>query len=201
MVPQPQTAQTAPTRTRPNKREIILAAALELFVDRGFHGTAVPALAQRAGVGAGTIYRYFDNKESLVNELYRACKSDIAATVIGSISTDMPPREMFSSFWRATIQWAGDNPKAFAFLELHHHASYLDAESRAVEQRAYTLCGSLLALMKDRGAVKDIDAGILMTVVYGALIGFVRGAWEDRYPLDSEHIATAETCIWEAIRR
>lgn len=201
MVPQTQTAQPAPRPARANKRELILDAALELFVDRGFHGTAVPALAQKAGVGAGTIYRYFENKESLVNELYRQCKTGIASHVIGRISTDMAPREMFSQFWRSTIEWAADNPRAFAFLELHHHASYLDAESSAVEERAYTLCGSLLSLMKDRGAVKDIDPAVLMTVVYGALIGFIRGAWENRYALDDEHIGSAETCVWEAIRR
>jgi AcrR family transcriptional regulator len=201
IVPQAQTAQPAPRPARANKRELILDAALELFVDRGFHGTAVPALAQKAAVGAGTIYRYFENKEALVNELYRQCKTQIASAVIGAISLEMAPREMFSTFWRATIEWAGEHPRAFAFLELHHHASYLDPESRAVEERAYALCASLLGLMKDRKAVKDIDAAVLMTVVYGALIGFVRGAWEDRYPLDEEHIATAETCVWEAIRR
>lgn len=201
MLPAPQTSSSAAPRAPRSKREVILDAALELFVDRGFHGTAVPALAQKAGVGAGTIYRYFENKEALVNELYRVCKTAIASHVIGALSMDMAPREMFSRFWRSTIEWAAANPRAFAFLELHHHASYLDAESQAVEQRAYALCGSLLGLMKDRKAVKDIDAAVLMTVVYGALIGFVRGAWEDRYPLDEAHIDAAEICVWEAIRR
>src|ERR1035437_2808422 len=42
-----------------DKREAILGAALELFAERGFHGTAVPQIADKAGVGAGTIYRYF----------------------------------------------------------------------------------------------------------------------------------------------
>jgi len=46
---------------RGDKRETILAAALELFVERGFYGTAVPEIAERAGVGAGTIYRYFES--------------------------------------------------------------------------------------------------------------------------------------------
>src|SRR5690606_27876447 len=53
-----------------DKREAILHAALELFVERGFWGTAVPEIAEKAGVGAGTIYRYFESKEALVNALY-----------------------------------------------------------------------------------------------------------------------------------
>src|SRR5215510_1707077 len=57
-----------------DKREAIMNAALELFVERGFFGTIVPEIADRAGVGAGTIYRYFDSKEALVNAIYREPK-------------------------------------------------------------------------------------------------------------------------------
>jgi len=62
-----------------DKREAIMGAALDLFVERGFHGTAVPEIAQAAGVGAGTIYRYFEHKEALVNALYRPEKQAFAA--------------------------------------------------------------------------------------------------------------------------
>ena len=61
----------APATGKVDKREAILQAALELFVERGFYGTAVPEIADRASVGAGTIYRYFESKEALVNAIYR----------------------------------------------------------------------------------------------------------------------------------
>ncbi|MBA3542140.1 MAG: helix-turn-helix transcriptional regulator, partial [Deltaproteobacteria bacterium] len=37
-----------------DKRRIILDAALTVFAERGFHGTAVPEVAEAAGVGTGT---------------------------------------------------------------------------------------------------------------------------------------------------
>ncbi|HET6611323.1 MAG TPA: TetR/AcrR family transcriptional regulator [Kofleriaceae bacterium] len=187
--------------SRTSKRARILDAALDLFVEHGFHGTAVPALADRAGVGAGTIYRYFENKEALVNELYRACKAEVASHVTACMSLEVEPRELFARFWRTTVGYASAHPRAFAFLELHHHASYLDADSRAMEERVYTLSESFLGWMRERMAIKDLPPPIMMAVVYGALIGFVRGAWEGRYPLDETHIAAAELCAWEAIRR
>src|SRR5450432_993039 len=67
-----------------DKREAIMTAALELFVERGFFGTAVPEIADKAGVGAGTIYRYFPSKDALVNELYRQEKMRFGASVIDS---------------------------------------------------------------------------------------------------------------------
>jgi AcrR family transcriptional regulator len=54
-----------------DKREAILAAALELFAERGFHGTAVPLVADKAGVGAGTLYRHFPTREALILAVYQ----------------------------------------------------------------------------------------------------------------------------------
>ncbi|MDI5791109.1 helix-turn-helix domain containing protein [Bacillus licheniformis] len=41
------------------------------FADRGFDAATIPMIADKANVGAGTIYRYFDSKEALVNVLFQ----------------------------------------------------------------------------------------------------------------------------------
>lgn len=89
--PAPGRAAT-PASTRGDKREAILAAALGLFVERGFHGTAVPEVAARAGVGAGTIYRYFASKEALVNALYQREKGLLAAIMLKDFPADVGAR-------------------------------------------------------------------------------------------------------------
>ena len=43
----------------------LMAAALELFVEKGFAGTRLEDVAARAGVSKGTLYLYFDSKEAL----------------------------------------------------------------------------------------------------------------------------------------
>lgn len=43
----------------------LTAAALELFVEKGFAGTRLDDVAARAGVSKGTLYLYFDSKEAL----------------------------------------------------------------------------------------------------------------------------------------
>ena len=67
---------------RPDRRESIMDAALACFVERGFYGTAIPQIADKANIAAGTIYHYFESKEALVNALYRDVEgSDRAARV------------------------------------------------------------------------------------------------------------------------
>lgn len=47
------------------KRREILAAAAAVFAARGFHRALMDDVAARAGIGKGTIYRYFTDKEEL----------------------------------------------------------------------------------------------------------------------------------------
>src|SRR4051812_22112226 len=75
-----------------DKRARILAAALKTFADRGFHGTAVPEVAESAGVGTGTLYRYFENKEALVNEVYRDAKTRPRDALLGVAASAASPR-------------------------------------------------------------------------------------------------------------
>src|SRR5580658_10172661 len=102
-----------------DKSEAILRAALDLFVERGFHGTSVPSVAEKAGVATGTIYHYFANKEALVNALFRSLKQKIIDRVMNDFPYAATIREQFRLVWGRMAEFAVKNPREFAFLELH----------------------------------------------------------------------------------
>ena len=59
-------------------REAVLAAALEMFLQNGFAATRVEDIAQRAGVGKGSVYLHVRNKQ----ELFQAVIADVRAIKI-----------------------------------------------------------------------------------------------------------------------
>jgi AcrR family transcriptional regulator len=183
-----------------DKRELITSAALDLFVERGFYGTTVPEIADLAGVGAGTIYRYFESKEALVNAMYREQKLVFSGAVLDQFPVAAPTREQFRSLWMRMSKFAVENPKSFIFLELHHHARYLDDASRAVEQRMLDLFTSVVIAAQARRELKAGPARLLMGMVMGAFVGVIRSCVEIDQPLDKADWVLAEQCIWEAIR-
>jgi len=78
-----------------DKREAILQATLELVAEHGFHDAPCSLIAERAGVAAGTIYRYFENKDMLILELYRELEKKINIALLDGYSQDKPFRERF----------------------------------------------------------------------------------------------------------
>ncbi len=193
-------AATAEVPDKADKREAILDAALDLFAERGFHGTAVPAVAERAQVGAGTIYRYFASKEALVNDVYQRWKSALCESIIADFPFESPAREQFHAFFARTLAFATKHPRAFKFLELHHHAEYLDDASMALEKRVIVLAGTFLEGTREKQITKPISNALLMSVIWGAVVGIVKASWEGRLKLTKETATQAENCCWEAIR-
>jgi AcrR family transcriptional regulator len=183
------------------KREAILAAALDLFAEYGFHATSVPQVAEKARVALGTIYRYFPSKEALVNELWRIWKERLGVYLVTGHPLDAPARVQFRHFWERAVAFAFEHPTAVRFLELHHHQPYLDEKSREVEQLALQPALVALEQAKRQEVVKDLPAQLLLAIIWGAFLGVIKGVWEQRVSPGTNTLRDAEQCVWEAIRR
>src|ERR1700755_633057 len=68
------------------RREAIIAAAMDEFMAQGFAATRLDDVARRAGVAKGTIYLHFKDKEALFQELVRTA----LAPLIGRLAAPPP---------------------------------------------------------------------------------------------------------------
>src|SRR5439155_21382571 len=71
VVPSKRIAKPRWQRRKDARPEELVAAALDVFVERGYAGTKLADVARRAGVTKGTIYLYFENKEALFKAVVR----------------------------------------------------------------------------------------------------------------------------------
>jgi AcrR family transcriptional regulator len=191
-------------RGRPSdgaKRGRILAAALQLFAERGYHGTAVPLVAEAASVGTGTIYHYFSNKEQLVNAVFRDAKSRLRAALLNELDIERAPREVFTEIWSRLASFARREPLTFRFLEMQDHVPYLDAESRALEVDVLMPLWTAASALAHRGELRDMPAEHMMALVWGALVGLIKAERFGYLTLTDESVAQAGGAAWAAIAR
>ena len=76
----------------PGKREAILAAARTMFLEQGYNGASMDAIATAAGVSKLTVYSHFGDKESLFNAAVHAtCSLSMLSGAFGPVSSVCGP--------------------------------------------------------------------------------------------------------------
>jgi AcrR family transcriptional regulator len=95
-----------------DRRGQLLDAALSVFVERGFAGTRMQEIAERAKLSYGLVYHYFPSKEAIFSALVDLALG-AAESLIGSLSPDSSPED-FGSFVGYAI--ADPSPSFFALI-------------------------------------------------------------------------------------
>jgi AcrR family transcriptional regulator len=148
-----------------------------MFAQRGYHGTAVPEVAAAANVATGTLYHYFQDKEQLVNEVFRDAKLRLRAALLDGIADPDPEQPgaveaWFLGLWRRLAGFTRREPDTFRFLEMQDHVEYLDAESRAIELSVLAPVFVVAKRVGDRAAVQRVD--VVIALLWGAFVGLVK---------------------------
>lgn len=181
------------------KRLAILEAALELFCECTFEGARVPLIAERAGVGTGTIYHYFESKETLVNAVYQRWKRQLKELLVDEAPVGAAPRDEFRHWWRGLWRFASQHPQATAFLDTHHHAPYLDAASLAMSDALLEGATAFVRRAQRAGAVRTADPHVLIAMVLGAFTGLVKATDGKGLSYSERAVSDTEECAWRMI--
>src|SRR5262249_50434000 len=81
-----------------SRRSQILEAALRVWVRDGFHSAPVEAIAREAGLGKGTIYLYFPNKEAILRAaIERFSLLPVIEESVGKLA-EIPPEQAIHAF-------------------------------------------------------------------------------------------------------
>ncbi|HEU4611403.1 MAG TPA: TetR/AcrR family transcriptional regulator, partial [Kofleriaceae bacterium] len=185
-----------------DKRRRILDAALRVFAARGYHGTSVPEVAETAKVGVGTLYRYFEDKNALVNEVYRDAKQRLKDALLdGLAAPDVyqldNAEHWFSELWRRLATFARAEPDAFRFLEMQDHVEYLDAKSRALELSVLAPLWLAGKRLRDRSGGPPVD--IAIALLWGAFVGLVKASRLGYLELDDRKLEQAGEAAWRIV--
>lgn len=193
--------QKAPVRRRGDQtRQAILDAALDLFEEHGYATSTVPDIARQAGIATGTIYIYFKTKETLVNALYQYWRTDFNNKVYSGLEDIDPGRDQLLVVWRAMANYARTHRKVMAFLELHRHAGYLDAESWRLEAVIYKRAESWVERGIRLGVLGPQSADVAIGLVWGALTGMLKFSVDRETGLSPEIIDAYGEALWQALK-
>ena len=186
------------------KRQEILQAALELIAEHGFHGAPIASIADRAGVGAGTIYRYFVNKDVLITDLFQDLHDKIQTGLMEGYKLDKSLRDRFIHISTELLRYFITHPLEFRFLEQYLNSPY------GVAFRRDRILGQggdgdmYRALLEEGGVrkiVKDLPLVVLFAIAIGPLLTIARDHILGFVELDDVLLVQTVHACWDGIKR
>lgn len=190
--------------TKTDKRDEIVRAALELIAQHGFHGTSMAMVAERAKVGAGTIYRYFESKDALIMELFKEAEAKMYAALTKEPIDQLSIQERFLYLLTTLCKYLLDNPMHFKYLEQFFNSPYGVKFRRDKLLEGKGECNLFIGLFTEghaQGVMKDVPLVVLFALTFGPITDLVRDHILGFITLDDTMITQVIEACWEAVKR
>lgn len=151
-------------------RERIAQAGLSLVSERGYSGCSVADVAVRAGVGTGTVYRYFPSKGDLFAEVFRtACAREVAAARVAGESASGCACLVLVAAIETFASRALQAPRLAYALLAEPVDPLVDVERLAFRQSYRDLFSVSIAEGVRSGAFPDQDPDVTAAALVGAV--------------------------------
>jgi AcrR family transcriptional regulator len=166
-------------------RGALVAAARQLFAERGFAGVSREEIVERAGVTRGAMYHYFASKEALFQAAYEEVERDLCDALAAAAAAGSDPVEELRLGAVAFLQAAGTGE--VRRISLLDAPAVLDVETRRMleEQYGLGLLRAVLTAIEAAGRLavgpKEVMAPILMAAMHEAATQVAEGADEAAY--------------------
>jgi AcrR family transcriptional regulator len=187
------------------KRQEILHAALAMIAEHGFHGAPIADIADRAGVGAGTIYCYFTTKDILITELFQQLHDKIYTRLLKGYEANKPHRERFIYLSTSLLHYFLANPLEFRFLEQYlsspYSISFWQELSQGMEESGSYLYRRLFEEGVAMQIMKDLSLNVFFALAFGPLLAMSREHILGFIVLDEVLITKTIKACWDAVKR
>ena len=184
-------------------------AALDLITENGFHGAPTSKIAAKAGVGEGSIYRYFNNKEDLIHQVFRHVSGQMSKAVLQDHDPKAPIREQYLQLGVNIFHFLLENPKIQTFNEQYfnspfgvsHRRDMLVVDRTKKDPDQFHPVDALLESARDQKIVKELPLPVLTALTFGPIIFLVRDVSFGLFDLDPRTVRKIVEACWDAVKR
>jgi AcrR family transcriptional regulator len=150
------------------KRDDILRAAVAEFAHRDFHEVLMDDVAARAGVGKGTLYRYFPTKEELfVSAVLRELAESHADLV--EFDENAPLQTTLITIVARMIGYFQGKEELLTLIQRYEHR-LPESEAAAMQQRRSEVLSAIAAALARElraGRVRRVDTRLAAEILFG----------------------------------
>lgn len=183
-----------------DKKTLILQSTLKLITENGFHGAPVSMIANDSGVAAGTIYRYFKNKEDIINELYTYVKTEFNKAILKGVFEGISIREEYHLKWKNMVDYHVNNPLEAKFMDQYAASPYINRDVVKSNLEKYSHLRDLYKRAVDENIIKDVSYETVTIVMLGTVTQLYRIYNSAMMSVNEKIIDEVFEVFWNGIR-
>jgi AcrR family transcriptional regulator len=153
-----------------SKKEEILEAASRVFAEREFHEVLIDDVASLAGVGKGTVYRYFRTKEELYFETLLQAFDELSATLAEAVTEEASPTRRLERIVRESLRFSWERRHLLSLLQGDERRFAMrEAELRRRREGMMALVQKSILDGIERREFRGVDARIAAELLRGMI--------------------------------
>jgi AcrR family transcriptional regulator len=195
-------ASSSVRATGPDKRRMILDAAVVAFAKRGFHACRVSDIADEANVAYGLVYHYFRSKDEVLDTLFLE-RWNVLLEVITEIDRqELPARDKLFSIASFIVDSYRHDPDLMKVIivEVTRAANSFGRTHLTKIREAYALIAEIVEKAQADGAFRStVTPAFAALAFYGAIEQVLTGWIFDMLPKSEAEFEQAKTFIVETI--
>jgi AcrR family transcriptional regulator len=189
-------------KTGPDKRRVILDAAVRVFARQGFHACRVSDIADEAGVAYGLVYHYFASKDEVLDTLFLERWNVMLELIREVDSKPLPVREKLGAIASFIVDSYSHDPDLMKVIivEVTRAANSFGQTHLAQIREAYDLIGEIVTKAQEEGVFKpEIEARFAAMAFYGTIEQLLTGWIFGLRPQGKEHFERAKWLVVETV--
>jgi len=162
-------------------------------------------IAERAGVGVGSIYRYFKDKDELIHTLFEHIREIEDEYVTEGFDPEAEPKAQFLHICMRMIEYSIQNPLQSNFQEQYVHSPFIIEKRKSnpnlddVPEDKIPPLARLFRREQSRGNIKNLPHPVIGALTIGAIIEMIRDINAGILEYDPGVIEQAMEACWDAI--
>lgn len=149
------------------KQNSIKKAVISSILKEGLHGTSMSKIAKEAGVSPATVYIYYQNKEIMLQDIYREYSEDIFSYLLAKTNKDMNGKELIEILIKSYYIYIKDNEEIFNFVEQFSSCPVL-SNNCAVKKGIFDLY-NFFDELKEREVIKNFSNDNLAAIIFSTV--------------------------------
>ena len=146
------------------KQKSIKEAVIKLILKEGFHGTSISKIAKEAGVSPATVYIYYENKEVMLQDIYREYSEDVFDYLLDKLNNCNNGEQIIEILVSEYYLYIKDNSEVFHFVD--QFASCPALANQCSATNGINILNNLFDELKRKRVFKDFRNDNLRAILF-----------------------------------